>query len=57
MTDTAALLRNRADSYWRDARTLRGMGDKDAALIFETIADELRKIADQIAPVKITGAA
>lgn len=41
-------LRRRADSYWRDVQTLRDEGDHNAVVIYRTIADELRSVADQL---------
>jgi hypothetical protein len=43
----ARLLRERAESYGRDAGVLRQEGDLDAALIYETVRDELRKCAKE----------
>lgn len=43
-----AWLRERAESYSRDAMVLRRDGDKDAAIIYETIRDELRRCAAQL---------
>lgn len=42
----AARLRERAWSYARDAERLRALGD-DAWAAYVTIADELRKVADE----------
>lgn len=44
--DVALVLRDRADSYWRDALTLRADGDVPMAVAYETIAAELRLCAD-----------
>lgn len=41
-------LRRRAESYASDAGVLRAEGDKDAALIYETVASELRKISTDL---------
>lgn len=45
---TSERLRERAESYARDGSTLRREGDTDAAVIYETIASELRKVAAEI---------
>lgn len=44
----ARLLRDRADSYGRDATILRQSADMDNALLYEAIRDELRKCADEV---------
>ena len=41
-------LRRRADSYWHDVHALRAEGEHNAVVIYRTIADELRLIADQL---------
>jgi hypothetical protein len=43
----ARLLRERADSYQRDAEALRG-SDADAVAILTTLRNELRAVADQV---------
>lgn len=47
--DAEAWLRGRAESYGRDATTLRRFGETDAAVIYETIRDELRRCAHELA--------
>lgn len=42
----AAWLRERADSYWRDAEALTREGDADSAVAYRIIAGELRKCAE-----------
>jgi hypothetical protein len=42
-------LKARADSYGRDARILREDGDMPMAVAYQTIADELRKCAAEVA--------
>lgn len=41
-----AVLRDRAESYWRDAVTLRADGDLPMAAAYETVSHELRLCAD-----------
>lgn len=41
-------LLDRAESYSRDAQALRAEGMADAALIYETVRDELRKVAAEM---------
>ena len=45
--EVRARLRERAESYSRDARALDEEGDTYAAVAYRTIADELRKAADE----------
>lgn len=42
---TAEHLRERAESYWRDAMTFREEGDVPMAVAYETISRELREAA------------
>lgn len=44
-----AVLRDRAESYWRDAVTLRADGDLPMAAVYETVSHELRLCADILA--------
>lgn len=44
----ARFLRERANSYGRDATILRQSADIDNALLYEAIRDELRKCADNV---------
>jgi hypothetical protein len=46
--DGAVFLLSRAESYARDAATLRTEGLKDAAVVYETVAAELRQIAEEV---------
>lgn len=46
--NVAEHLKRRADSYSRDAFVLRDDGDRPMAVAYQTIADELRKCADEI---------
>lgn len=48
MTDAARWLRDRADSYARDAFVLRSDGHQRAAVCYETIRDELRRCAKEL---------
>lgn len=43
----AQRLRERADTYSRDAEALRAAGRHDDAITYEVIRDELRRIADE----------
>lgn len=43
----AARIRDRAESYSRDARSLRAEGDRSMAAAYSTIATELRAVADE----------
>ena len=45
MTDPALWLTDRAESYARDARAFREMGDKSMAVAYSAIAAELRDCA------------
>jgi hypothetical protein len=42
-------LKVRADSYSRDSQILRAEGDMPMAIAYQTIADELRKCAAEVA--------
>jgi hypothetical protein len=46
--DPVRLLRDRAESFWRDSVVLREDGDLHAAVCYRTVAEELRKCADEI---------
>lgn len=46
--DTVRWLEARADSFWRDAATLREDGDIPMAVAYETISKELRACADKL---------
>lgn len=46
--DPVRLLRDRAESFWRDSVVLREDGDLHAAVAYRTVAEELRKCADEI---------
>lgn len=42
------LLRERAESYFRDAEALRADGDMPMCVAYKTIAAELRQVADEV---------
>lgn len=42
------LLRDRADSYWRDAVAFREDGDLHASVAYKMIAEELRRCAQEV---------
>lgn len=46
----AALLRDRAESYWRDAAALVEQDMESMAHAFRAFADELRRLAEQVGP-------
>ena len=46
--DTAARLLDRAASYARDVAALRSDGRTDAAVVYETVAAELRQVAEEV---------
>lgn len=47
--DPVRLLRDRADSYWRDSVVFREDGDLHAAVAYRMISEELRRCAQEIA--------
>jgi hypothetical protein len=42
------LLRDRADSYWRDSAVFQEDGDLHAAVAYKMIAEELRRCAEEM---------
>lgn len=48
IVDPVAWLRGRAESYSRDATTFHELEDDRMAMIYRTVADELRQAADAI---------
>lgn len=46
--EAASLLRERARSYSRDAVIFRAEDDKAMAAAYQAIANELRKVADEV---------
>ncbi len=48
-TEAAGWLRERAESYSRDALVLQGVGNLADELIYRTVAYELRRCAEQLA--------
>lgn len=42
------ILRERAESYFRDAEALRADGDMPMCVAYKTIANELRQVADEV---------
>lgn len=42
------LLKERAESYFRDAEVLRAEGDMPMCVAYKTIANELRQVADEV---------
>jgi hypothetical protein len=48
------LLKDRAESYWRDAIVLREDGDLSMSTAYKTIAEELRRCAEEVGHVAET---
>lgn len=48
MSPAERYLRDRAESYARDAVKLNELGEQLPAVAYRTIADELRKLADML---------
>ena len=45
---TSSWLRERSESYWRDAVALRAEGDVSMAVAYETISAELRRAGEDL---------